>query len=179
MGLVVLTSGVSRPREEIIKELIQLVREKIGPVAGFKLATVVSRLPKTRSGKILRGTMRKIADGDEYKIPATIDDPAIIDEITESLDELELLLRVQPETTGIVYDDDKLSSQIGTAQAYVGSSRGAPTPTALVYVAAAEAATAEILPKVDEFLGGELLEYREAIRAADIGLLSDIDPDSR
>ena len=101
------------------------------------------------------------------------------DEITESLDELELLLRVQPETTGIVYDDDKLGAAIGLAQFYVGSSRGAPTPTALVYVAAAEAATAETLPKVDAFLGGELLEYREAIRAADIGLLSDIDPDSR
>ena len=64
------------------------MREKIGPVAAFKQATIVARLPKTRSGKILRGTMQKIADGVEYKTPATIDDPAILDEITESLHEL-------------------------------------------------------------------------------------------
>ena len=66
-------------------EAVQLVRERIGPVASFKTALVVERLPKTRSGKILRGTMRKIADGEEYKMPATIDDPAILDEITEGL----------------------------------------------------------------------------------------------
>jgi propionyl-CoA synthetase len=64
------------------------VREKIGPVAAFKLAVIVKRLPKTRSGKILRGTMKKIADGDPWKMPATIDDPAILDEITESLQSL-------------------------------------------------------------------------------------------
>ena len=64
---------------------MQLVREKIGPVAAFKTATVVERLPKTRSGKILRGTMQKIANGEEYKTPATIDDPAILDEIAEEL----------------------------------------------------------------------------------------------
>jgi propionyl-CoA synthetase len=62
-----------------------MVRERIGPVAAFKSATVVQRLPKTRSGKILRATMRKIADGETFKTPATIDDPAIIEEITESL----------------------------------------------------------------------------------------------
>ena len=61
------------------------MRERIGPVAAFKLAMVVKRLPKTRSGKILRGTMKKIADGTEYGVPATIDDPAILDEIAESL----------------------------------------------------------------------------------------------
>nr|MBS0021390.1 propionyl-CoA synthetase [Gammaproteobacteria bacterium] len=88
VGFVVLKAGVERPRAEIINELIQFVREKIGPVAAFKQATIVNRLPKTRSGKILRGTMQKIADGVAYKAPATIDDPAILDEITESLHEL-------------------------------------------------------------------------------------------
>ncbi|MFL5164801.1 MAG: AMP-binding enzyme, partial [Microvirga sp.] len=65
--------------------LIRLVREKIGPVAAFKLAITVGRLPKTRSGKILRGTMKKIADGDPWSMPATIDDPAILDEIASAL----------------------------------------------------------------------------------------------
>ena len=85
VGLVVLKAGVDRPEEEIVSELVALVRQKIGPVAAFKKVAVVDRLPKTRSGKILRGTMKKIADGQEYKMPATIDDPAILDEITEAL----------------------------------------------------------------------------------------------
>ncbi len=85
VGFVVLKSGVDRDRAEITHELIQLVRDQIGPVAAFKQALVVDRLPKTRSGKILRGTMRRIADGEEWKMPATIDDPAILDEITEAL----------------------------------------------------------------------------------------------
>ncbi len=85
LGMVVLKAGVDRPEEELRKELVALVREKIGPVAAFKLVTVVKRLPKTRSGKILRGTMKKIADGKEWKMPATIDDPAILDEIGTSL----------------------------------------------------------------------------------------------
>ena len=68
-----------------------MVREKIGPVAAFKIAIVIKRLPKTRSGKILRGTIRKIADKEEYKMPATIDDPAILDEIKESLIENKIL----------------------------------------------------------------------------------------
>lgn len=88
VGFVVLKAGVERPPADIINELIQFVREKIGPVAAFKQATIVNRLPKTRSGKILRGTMQKIADGVAYKAPATIDDPAILDEIAESLHEL-------------------------------------------------------------------------------------------
>ncbi len=88
LGTVVLKAGVTRPEEEIIKELVQMVRDKIGPVASFKVATVVKRLPKTRSGKVLRGTMKRIADGVEYKMPATIDDPVILDEITESLSKL-------------------------------------------------------------------------------------------
>ncbi len=88
LGTVVLKAGVERPEEEIIKELVQMVREKIGPVASFKVAMVVKRLPKTRSGKILRGTMKKIADGQEYRTPATIDDPAILGEISESLEKL-------------------------------------------------------------------------------------------
>ncbi|MDJ0826016.1 MAG: propionyl-CoA synthetase [Rhodobacter sp.] len=88
MGFVCLTKGVNRPHDEIAKECVKLVREKIGPVAAFKLVAVVDRLPKTRSGKILRATMVKIADGAEFKLPATIDDPAILDEIRESVGEL-------------------------------------------------------------------------------------------
>jgi propionyl-CoA synthetase len=84
-GFVVLKSGVARTAAEIEQELVGLVREKIGPVAAFKLAITVARLPKTRSGKILRGTMKKIADGDAWTMPATIDDPAILDEIGEAL----------------------------------------------------------------------------------------------
>ena len=85
MGLVVLKAGVERPHEEIVGELVRRVRERIGPVASFKVATVVKRLPKTRSGKILRGTIKKIADGIEYRVPPTIDDPAILEEIGTSL----------------------------------------------------------------------------------------------
>ncbi|HFQ15158.1 MAG TPA: propionyl-CoA synthetase [Rhodobacteraceae bacterium] len=82
VGFLVLNAGVERGEAEIEAEAVQLVREKIGPVAAFKIAITVQRLPKTRSGKILRGTMRKIADGEPWKMPATIDDPAILDEIT-------------------------------------------------------------------------------------------------
>ncbi len=85
IGLLVLKSGVDRAPEEITREAVQLVRDKIGPVAAFKTALIVPRLPKTRSGKILRGTMQKIADGSDWKMPATIDDPVILDEITEAL----------------------------------------------------------------------------------------------
>ncbi len=84
-GFFILNSGVERDVVEIEKEIIALVRQKIGPVAAFKIAIPVKRLPKTRSGKILRGTIQKIADGESYKIPPTIDDPAILDEITEVL----------------------------------------------------------------------------------------------
>ncbi len=84
-GFVVLKAGVNRPPSEIEAEIVALVREKIGPVAAFKLALVVGRLPKTRSGKILRGTIKKIADGDEWTMPATIDDPMILDEIGGAL----------------------------------------------------------------------------------------------
>ena len=83
LGLVVLKAGVARPLDAIEEEVVGLVRERIGPVASFKTALVVERLPKTRSGKILRGTMRRIADGEDYRIPATIDDPAILGEIEE------------------------------------------------------------------------------------------------
>jgi propionyl-CoA synthetase len=85
IGLVVLKSGVTRPVEAICAEIVRLVRERIGPVASFKTAIVVQRLPKTRSGKILRGTMRRIADHQEWKMPATIDDPAILAEIEAAL----------------------------------------------------------------------------------------------
>ena len=84
LGAVVLKAGVERSDHEITQELVQMVREKIGPVASFKVATVIVRLPKTRSGKILRGTMKQIANGVEYRVPATIDDPAILDEIAEA-----------------------------------------------------------------------------------------------
>ncbi|MBK1719019.1 propionyl-CoA synthetase [Thiocystis violacea] len=85
LGLVVLKSGVTRASEIIIKELVTLVRDEIGPVAAFKTVVVVERLPKTRSGKILRGTMKSIADGKDYRLPATIDDPTILDEIQTAL----------------------------------------------------------------------------------------------
>jgi propionyl-CoA synthetase len=85
LGLVVLKAGVARAHGEIVTELIALVREKIGPVASFKLATVVNRLPKTRSGKIVRGTIKKIADGVDYRIPPTIEDATVLDEITSNL----------------------------------------------------------------------------------------------
>ncbi|HEY1475122.1 MAG TPA: propionyl-CoA synthetase [Pseudolabrys sp.] len=84
-GFIVLKAGVNRPPAEIEKEIVALVRDKIGPVAAFKLAITVARLPKTRSGKILRGTIKKIADGDKWTMPATIDDPAILDEITGAM----------------------------------------------------------------------------------------------
>jgi propionyl-CoA synthetase len=85
IGFIVLKAGVDRNHTTIVQEIIQMVRDQIGPVASFKTGTVVERLPKTRSGKILRGTIKKIADGEEYRMPATIDDPAILIEITEAL----------------------------------------------------------------------------------------------
>ena len=85
LGLIVLKSGVTKKPEDISKECIQMIRDKIGPVAAFKNIVVVKRLPKTRSGKILRGTVGKIADQVPYKMPATIDDPTILDEIKSSL----------------------------------------------------------------------------------------------
>ncbi|SMX32110.1 propionate-CoA ligase PrpE [Actibacterium lipolyticum] len=85
LGFLCLTAGVNRPHADIVKECVKLVRDQIGPVAAFKLACVVDRLPKTRSGKILRGTMVNIADGKEFKMPATIDDPVILDEIAAAL----------------------------------------------------------------------------------------------
>ncbi|CUH54155.1 propionate-CoA ligase PrpE [Shimia marina] len=88
VGFLCLNAGADRDHAEVVKEVVKLVREKIGPVAAFKLAVVVDRLPKTRSGKILRGTMVSIADGTEWKMPATIDDPAILDEITVALQSL-------------------------------------------------------------------------------------------
>jgi len=86
IGFLVLNAGVERDHAEIVAEVIKMVRERIGPVAAFKTATVVKRLPKTRSGKILRGTIQKIADNKEYKAPATIDDPAILGEMEEALE---------------------------------------------------------------------------------------------
>lgn len=85
LGFLVLKAGVRRPHAEIVKEVVQKVRDEIGPVAAFKQAIVVERLPKTRSGKILRGTMQKIADSETWKMPATIDDPAILGEIGDAL----------------------------------------------------------------------------------------------
>ena len=86
LGFVVLNNGVNRPASEIESEVVKLVRDEIGPVAAFKSVVTVPRLPKTRSGKVLRSTMRKIADGEAYKVPATIDDPAILEEIATALE---------------------------------------------------------------------------------------------
>jgi propionyl-CoA synthetase len=88
LGLVVLKANVTRSHGSIVDELIVAVRERIGPVASFKIATVVKRLPKTRSGKIVRGTIKKIADGTVWSVPPTIDDPATLDEIATSLADL-------------------------------------------------------------------------------------------
>ncbi|WP_353474850.1 propionate-CoA ligase PrpE [Salipiger sp. H15] len=85
MGFLCLNAGCDRPHDEVVREAVNLVRDQIGPVAAFKLCTVVDRLPKTRSGKILRATMVKIADGAEFKTPATIDDPAVLGEIREAV----------------------------------------------------------------------------------------------
>ena len=85
IGLIALKAGVDKKDEIITKECVQMVRDKVGPVAAFKTVIIVKRLPKTRSGKILRGTVRKIADQEEYKMPATIDDPAILEEIKDDL----------------------------------------------------------------------------------------------
>ncbi len=85
LGLVVLKAGVDGTRDQLIPELVEFVRQRIGPVASFKTAMAVRRLPKTRSGKIVRGTIKKIADGAAYTIPPTIDDPAILEEISADL----------------------------------------------------------------------------------------------
>ncbi|OGK81314.1 MAG: hypothetical protein A2X52_05785 [Candidatus Rokubacteria bacterium GWC2_70_16] len=85
VGFVVTKAGIQRSDGEIMRELVEKVRESIGPVATFKTAGIVKRLPKSRSGKILRGTMKKIAEGAEFGVPATIDDPAILDEIADTL----------------------------------------------------------------------------------------------
>jgi len=86
LGLLCLKKGVESPPEQVVRDVVRLVREQIGPVAAFKTAVVVERLPKTRSGKILRGTMARIADGQAFRMPATIDDPAILDEIRAALE---------------------------------------------------------------------------------------------
>jgi propionyl-CoA synthetase len=88
LGLCVLKAGVERDHDQIAAELVRMIREQVGAVASFKVAGVVGRLPKTRSGKILRGTMRKIADGESYTVPSTIDDPAILSEVEHTLQEL-------------------------------------------------------------------------------------------
>jgi len=88
LGFLCLSNGVNRPHAEIVAECVQMMRDVIGPVAAFKLAVVIKRLPKTRSGKILRATMVKIADSEAFKMPATIDDPDILDEIKEALQSL-------------------------------------------------------------------------------------------
>ena len=85
IGLIVLKSGVEKDHKSISSECLKMVRDKIGPVAAFKVVIIIKRLPKTRSGKILRGIIRKIADKEDYKMPATIDDPAILTEIKEDL----------------------------------------------------------------------------------------------
>ncbi|MFP4256020.1 MAG: propionyl-CoA synthetase [Desulfobacterales bacterium] len=90
VGFLVLNAGVERDENDIIKDVVAQVRDQIGPVAAFKKAAVVKRLPKTRSGKILRGTIRKMADCQEVNTPATIDDPEILDEIREVLEKIGL-----------------------------------------------------------------------------------------
>ena len=88
LGLLVLKDGVNKPYQEIIDDVIKMVRQDIGPVASFRTAVIVGRLPKTRSGKILRGTIQLIAESKPFEIPATIDDPAILDEIADALSKI-------------------------------------------------------------------------------------------
>ena len=85
MGLMVVNAGCDRSEDDIVREVVQMVRDRIGPVAAFKQGLIVPRLPKTRSGKILRGTVRRIADGEEWTLPATIEDPVVLEEIADSL----------------------------------------------------------------------------------------------
>ncbi|OZA02519.1 MAG: propionyl-CoA synthetase, partial [Rhodobacterales bacterium 17-64-5] len=93
LGFLCLNKGSDRPHDEVVRECVALVRDQIGPVADFKRAVVIERLPKTRSGKILRATMVKIANSESWKMPATIDDPAILAEITAALQLLGLAAR--------------------------------------------------------------------------------------
>jgi propionyl-CoA synthetase len=88
VGFVVLSSGVDKAHEDVAKECVQMVRDRIGPVAAFKHVAVVQRLPKTRSGKILRATIKKIADSEEFKMPATIEDPGVLEDIGHALKQL-------------------------------------------------------------------------------------------
>jgi len=88
MGFVVLKEGIERDDSSIVDAVVQLVRDEIGPVASFRIATVVDRLPKTRSGKILRGTMRDIADGKKWNMPSTIEDQTVLPEITKAINAL-------------------------------------------------------------------------------------------
>jgi propionyl-CoA synthetase len=88
VGFLVLKAGAERSPEEVVADVVQMVRDQVGPVAVFKKAVVVGRLPKTRSGKVLRATMRKIADSEEYKVPATIEDPQVLNEVESALQEL-------------------------------------------------------------------------------------------
>ncbi len=99
LGLVVLKSGVNRPTRDIENELVELVRDRIGPVASYKISRIINRLPKTRSGKVLRATMRCIADGTPYRMPATIDDPSILSEITDSLHQIGLGIEAKEDSS--------------------------------------------------------------------------------
>ena len=90
LGFLCLKKGSTTPPEQVLRDVVRMVRDDIGPVAAFKLAVIVDRLPKTRSGKILRATMAKIADGEDYKMPATIEDPAVLDEIAAHLKQVTL-----------------------------------------------------------------------------------------
>ena len=85
VGLIVLKAGTERSHDDIVTDVVRMVRDRTGPVAVFKQAAVVARLPKTRSGKVLRGTMRKIANGEDYTVPATIEDAGVLDEIRSSI----------------------------------------------------------------------------------------------
>ena len=97
VGFLVLKSDTDQPIESVATEVVAMVREKIGPVASFKHVLVVDKLPKTRSGKILRGTIKKIADGSEWKMPATIDDPTAFEDVGDALRTIGLAKQGTPE----------------------------------------------------------------------------------
>jgi hypothetical protein len=167
---------VKDPRSPFSQQQIEQNYRALLEIQGLREQTVaaVERLVRSRDDiitiKALIDAKDDVTDGD-----SNVELAERADEIKDALDELEKLVRVPPQTTGIVYDEDKLISRINLAEGYVGSSRGAPTATANSYVVLARSEAARIIGEIDAFIGGELGEFRDAVRDAGIGLLADVD----
>ncbi len=165
------------PRSPFSQAEIQENFEALAALQELKFSAVdaVERIIGARDDiGTIQSLIGKRPDASHNDTLITLSDEA--KKISTALDELEKLIRVPPETTGIVYDADKLVSHISTAQYYVGSSRGAPSVAAATYIAIAERETSRIITEVDAYLGGELVVFRKSVREAGIGLLSDIEP---